>query len=214
MNRDADDELHGIMEGVSEDLGYEPGGENNWRRRQAPYQRPMNRGLFILVGGVGLLLVIILFVLIFGGEKGGKADERLSALQARADQIEKQIAIVAGLEERLTQTEKEAKLAQQSIAGAERQLNTLQGKIEDLARKIEASQRKEATSDQAEANKKPQEKPTVQSAEKIHVVKAGETLYQIGSKYGTSVETLRRLNQIKPGQVIHPGQKLVVSKGK
>jgi LysM repeat protein len=44
------------------------------------------------------------------------------------------------------------------------------------------------------------------------VVKAGESLYQIGKKYGTSIEELRRLNQLKPGQVIHPGQKLVVSK--
>jgi LysM repeat protein len=213
MNRDGDDELHGDVEEVSEDQGYPPEGENEWRRRAASHQRPMSRGLFMLVGGVGVLLVIILFMLIFSGEKGGKADERLTALQARVDQIEKKLASAAGLEERLAQAEKQARLAQQSMAGAERQFSVLEGKIEDLSRKGQAPQKKEgAPPAQAEPPKKAQEKPAAQTAEKTHVVKAGESLYQIGKKYGTSIEELRRLNQLKPGQVIHPGQKLVVSK--
>jgi LysM repeat protein len=215
MNRDADDELHGNVEEISEDLGYPPEGENDWRRRAASHQRPMSRGLFMLVGGVGVLLVIILFVLIFSGGKDGKADERLSALQARVDQIDKKLAGVAGFEERLAQAEKQARLAQQSVAGADRQFSVLEGKIEDLSRKAQSPQKKEsAPPAQAEPPKKEQEKPAAQTTEKTHVVKAGETLYQIGKKYGTSVEELRRLNNLKPSQAIHPGQKLVVSKRK
>jgi nucleoid-associated protein YgaU len=175
----------------------------------------MGKGLFMIAGGLGVLLVIILFLLIFSGEEGGKADERLSALQARVDQIEKKLAGVAGLEQRLAQAEKQASLAQQSMAGAERQFNVLEGKIEDLTRKAEIPQKKESTPPaQAGPQKKEQVKPAAQAAEGTHVVKAGETLYQIGSKYGTSVEELRRLNQLKPGQAIQPGQKLVVSKRK
>ena len=215
MNQDADDEVHDIIEEVSEDLEFPPEGENEWRRRAASHPRPMSRGLFIIAGVLGVLLVIILMMLIFGGEKGGKADERLSALQARVDQIEKKLAIAAGFEERLAQAEKEARLAQQSMAGAERQFNVLEGKIEDLSRKAQTPQKKEsAPLAQAEPPKKEQEKPAAQTAERTHVVKAGETLYQIGNKYGTSVEALRRLNQLKPGQAIQPGQKLVVSKRK
>ncbi len=215
MNRDADDELHGIMEEVSEDLGYPPERENGRQRRTGFEQRPMSRGLLMIAGGLGVLLVIVLFMLIFGGEEGGKADERLSALQARVDQIEKKLASVAGLEERLAQAEKQARLAQQSMAGADRQFNILEGKIEELSLKAQAPQKKESAAPaKAEPPKKEQEKPAAQNAEKTHVVKAGETLYQIGSKYGTSVEELRRLNQLKPGQAIHPGQKLVVSKRK
>jgi 5'-nucleotidase/UDP-sugar diphosphatase len=161
---------------------------------------------------VGVLLVIILFVLIFSGGKDGKADERLSALQARVDQIDKKLAGLAGLEERVAQAEKQARLAQQSMAGADRQYNILEGKIEELSRKAQAPQKKEsAPPAQAEPPKKEQEKPAAQTAERTHVVKAGETLYEIGKKYGTSVEALRRLNQLKPGQAIRPGQKLVVS---
>jgi LysM repeat protein len=215
MNRDADDELHGIMEEVSDDLGYPPDRENGGRRRKGFEQRPMSKGLFVIAGGLGVLLVIILLMLIFGGEEGSKADERLAALQARVDQIEGKLASVAGLEERLAQAEKQARLAQQSMAGAERQFNVLEGKIQDLTRKPEAPQKNESTPPaKAEPPKKEQEKPAAQTAEKTHVVKAGETLYQIGNKYGTSVEELRRLNQLKPGQAIQPGQKLVVSKRK
>jgi len=215
MNRDADDELQGIMEEVSEDLGYPPEKEKGGRRRTGFEQRPMSRGLFMIAGGLGVLLVIILLMLFFGGEEGSKADERLAALQARVDQMERKLAGVAGLEERLAQAEKQASLAQQSMAGAERQFNVLEGKIENLTRKAEAPQKKESNPPaKAEPPKKEQEKPAAQTADKTHVVKAGETLYQIGNKYGTSVEELRRLNQLKPGQAIQPGQKLVVSKRK
>jgi LysM repeat protein len=215
MNRDADDELHGIMEEVSEDLGYPSDRENGGRRRKGFEQRPMSKGLFVIAGGLGVLLVIILFMLIFGDEEGGKSDERLSVLQARVDQIDKKLAGVAGLEERLARAEKQASLAQQSMAGAERQFDILEGKIEGLTRKPEVPQKKEITQPaQAEPQKKELEKPAAQTAEKTHVVKAGETLYLIGTKYGTSVEELRRLNQLKPGQAIHPGQKLLVSKRK
>ena len=79
----------------------------------------------MIAGGLGVLLVIILIMLIFGGEEGGKADERLSALQAKVDQIEKTLAGLAGFEDRMAQAEKQARLAQQSMAGAERQLLAL-----------------------------------------------------------------------------------------
>jgi hypothetical protein len=144
MNRDADDELHGIGEEVSEDLGYPPEGENDWRRRAASHKRPMSRGLFMLVGGVGILLLIILFTLILSGEKGGKADERVSALKARVDQIENKLAGMAGFEERLAQAEKQAKLAQQSMAGAERQFSILEGRSRTCPKRSRPPRRKRA----------------------------------------------------------------------
>jgi LysM repeat protein len=212
MNQDVDDELHEIMEEVSEDMGYRP--EDGRRRRTGFEQRTGNRGLLLVAGGVGVLLVIILLMLLFGGEEGGKADARLSALQARVDQIEKKLSMVSGFEARLAEAEKQASLAQQSMAGVERQFSILETKIEDTSRKAETSQKKQgAVTTKAETPKKEEAKPAVQTTAKIHVVKKGETLYQISKKYGTSVEALRQLNQLKPGQAIHPGQKLVVSKG-
>ncbi len=210
MNRDTDDELHGIMEEVSEDLDYPPDREDDPRRRARSEHRPMNRGLLLIAGGLGVLLVIVLFMLISSGGEGGKAEERLSALRARVDQIETKLSSLAGFEERLAQAEKQARLAQQSMAGAERQFSVVEEKIEALTRKAEAPQKKEsAPPAQSQSPKK--EKPAAQPT-KTYVVKAGETLYQISNKYGITIDELRRLNQLKPGQAIQPGQKLVVSK--
>ena len=44
-----------------------------------------------------------------------------------------------------------------------------------------------------------------------HIVERGDTLYGIAKKYGLSVDELIRLNQLKSGQAIYPGQKILVS---
>ncbi|MBW2492324.1 MAG: LysM peptidoglycan-binding domain-containing protein [Deltaproteobacteria bacterium] len=46
---------------------------------------------------------------------------------------------------------------------------------------------------------------------RYHTVKPGETLYQIGPRYGLTVKDLRQLNKLGDGDIIYPGQKLVVS---
>ncbi|MBW1697403.1 MAG: LysM peptidoglycan-binding domain-containing protein [Deltaproteobacteria bacterium] len=45
---------------------------------------------------------------------------------------------------------------------------------------------------------------------KYHQVRSGETLYSIGRKYGITVKELLRLNNMSSGDIIYPGQKLVV----
>lgn len=55
--------------------------------------------------------------------------------------------------------------------------------------------------------------PTRQSAppaQRYHLVRPGESLWTIARKYRTDPETLRRLNNLSPGQLIHPGQKLLI----
>ncbi|MDQ7005605.1 MAG: LysM peptidoglycan-binding domain-containing protein [Acidobacteriota bacterium] len=45
---------------------------------------------------------------------------------------------------------------------------------------------------------------------RVHVVRRGESLYRIAHRYGVSVDTLCRLNNIRPDQTIHPGDRLTV----
>jgi LysM repeat protein len=44
-----------------------------------------------------------------------------------------------------------------------------------------------------------------------HIVSRGETLYGISKKYGISVDEIRRLNNMDPNSVIHPGQELSIT---
>ncbi len=48
------------------------------------------------------------------------------------------------------------------------------------------------------------------SGARYHVVRPGESLWSIAQQYRTTVETLRRLNNLSPAQAIHPGQKLLI----
>ena len=55
----------------------------------------------------------------------------------------------------------------------------------------------------------PREMP--RHAEQYHRVERGETLYRISKRYGIAVEEICRLNNLKQGQTIQSGQKLLVT---
>lgn len=45
-------------------------------------------------------------------------------------------------------------------------------------------------------------------AVRTHTVQQGDTLYEIGKRYDVPLEALRELNDLRPGDYIHPGQEL------
>ncbi|MBY6062331.1 LysM peptidoglycan-binding domain-containing protein [Microbacterium esteraromaticum] len=53
--------------------------------------------------------------------------------------------------------------------------------------------------------------PSTPSAAKTHRIVAGDTLYGIAKKYGTSVSVLLRANNLGSGAIIYPGQTLRLS---
>lgn len=55
------------------------------------------------------------------------------------------------------------------------------------------------------------QKEITQHGQQYHKVERGETLYRISKRYGIAVEEICRLNNLKQGQAIQPGQKLLVS---
>lgn len=57
------------------------------------------------------------------------------------------------------------------------------------------------------ANGKPTEQ---QSDDGTHLVQAGESLFSIAQKYGLTIETLRQINNLEPGEIVIPGQSIYV----
>ena len=56
-------------------------------------------------------------------------------------------------------------------------------------------------------------RPAVAPAPQVvrHTVKAGDTLYAISTRYGVSVDEIRRQNHIRSPQALRTGQTLVLS---
>ena len=63
----------------------------------------------------------------------------------------------------------------------------------------------------AKASHSTQKKPSPEAKGRYHIVSKGDTLYRIAKENGVSVDELCRLNNIGKADIIHPGQKLLVS---
>jgi LysM repeat protein len=113
---------------------------------------------------------------------------------------------------------------EQKIAGLEKQLVELRGKIgtsgpdpallqrvDALAQKVEALEKQKQPVAEPKAKPSTPSKTTVSTEKQYHTVRKGETLYRISKKYGISVGELRKLNNLSADQPLRAGQKLLVS---
>ncbi len=116
---------------------------------------------------------------------------------------------------------------EQKIAGLEKQLEEIQGRIspsgsdpallqrvDALAQKVEVLEKQKQPTAESKAKPSPPSKSLLSTEKQYHTVQKGETLYRISKKYGISVEELRKLNSLSAGQPLRTGQKLLVSPGR
>ena len=161
-----------------------------------------------IAAGVVALVVILGFTMYSSNSQNDTLSEKVALLTKRLDDIEFRLGNLeqantgdAGLTTLRTQTENLAQQVQNLETKLGQNLNQLNGKLATL----EKSQK--AVTPPAPAA--PQ-KTTKAAKPRIHVVKAGETLYQISRKYGLTVDQLKKLNQMGKDVTIRPGQELVV----
>jgi len=160
-----------------------------------------------IAAGVVALVVILGFTLFGSGSQNEALSEEMALLSKRLDDIEFRIGNLeqatsgdAGLTGLQKETENLAQQFKDLQTKVGQSLNQINDKIAGLE-KIEKPEAKPAP-----AASKPAKTP----APKIHVVKAGETLYQISRKYGLTVDQLKQLNKLGQDLTIRPGQELVV----
>jgi LysM repeat protein len=177
-------------------------------RRSSPYT--ISQGKILLFGGAGLLVLIILVVLLFLGGKEAPSED-LSLIQARLTQIEARIKAAMAMENRIQQFEEKEKEVRQALLKTDLSIRTIKGDLNQLIEAFEVLQKKTPpVPKKVEAPKQVKEASKAQTEKGYHLVSRGETLYRISKKYGISVDDLRRLNNMEPNALIHPGQKLLV----
>ena len=156
--------------------------------------------------GVFFLIFIILLILALGGILG-----KLSGFENRLIKLEEQIVRFQDIDDKLT-------LALEQSQGLEPfkdrfdrleasmtlRMDHLVTGMKDLQKDMsQVKAQKTQVVKPATVAKKPPKK-------RYYTVRPGDTLYNIGRKYGVPVKKIRALNKLSDRAVIHPGQKLIV----
>jgi len=151
--------------------------------------------LFVIAGGLFVFFILIIIYMTRDSSSG-------------IEELQKRVTL---LEERMTQA-----------GGQSKNVSVMPEKIEGL-RKEFAEKTKQLESDLARLRQDmesastkavPAPRPSVAQPPRVlkyHTVLQGETLFGISKKYGTTIDELRRLNNLKSNQTIGVGQKLIVS---
>jgi LysM repeat protein len=155
--------------------------------------------------GIGFLVLLILLILLFARNKINVLENRIVELEKSVKNIEQTV------ENRTTQVSEQDQTFLQFKERFDRSEAALTSRMDQIAVKLASLQR--------QMSKIPAQKTKTLKAAKVskkttlnryHIVKPGETLYQIGPKYGLSVKKLRQLNKLGNSDTIYPGQKLVI----
>jgi hypothetical protein len=156
--------------------------------------------------GVGFLILLILLMLLFNRHQSTVLENRISALEKSVKNVEEMV------DKRMGQVPEQTQTFQQFKERVDRFEAALTSRMDQIVTNLNSLQKqmpkvgtqKTQTSKTAKVSKKT-------TGNRYHIVKPGETLYQIGPQYGLTINKLRQLNKLSDGDTIYPGQKLVVS---
>ena len=136
---------------------------------------------------IRVLLLIVFFLSCHGCQKRDYATE-LDAISARLAMIEQRMTQLEKMEQRLSAYEFQLKALHESF-----------GRLDGIITEIH------------EASQTNRDQSTTHRKASYYRVERGDSLYGIAQKYGLTVEELRRLNNLNKGEVIYPGQRLLVN---
>ena len=161
--------------------------------------------------GVGFLILIILLMLLFTRQQSTVLKNRIGALEKSLKNIEERVDKLDVVDNQTTQASEQAQTLQQFKERVDRSEAALTSRMDQIVIKLATLQKQMSKTYTQKAKTlkaaKISEKTT---SNRYHIVKPGETLYQIGPQYGLTVKKLRQLNKLGNSDTIYPGQKLVI----
>ena len=165
--------------------------------------------------GVGLVVLIILFAVSISSKDNQNFDNQVASIEKRLRQIEDRLNNL----ELNTGSGKQIAEQNSKLVEVNDKISRLEASValrmDQIAAEMNRMQKRASSSrtSSTRAKKTTTSKPAQTTSNlKYHQVRAGETMYGIGKRYGLKLEELLRLNKMKSGAVIYPGQKLVVGK--
>ena len=174
-------------------------------------KKPLPRGWFIVpVLLVGIVIVVMVAIWFRGTPENTQANGRIQQIEDRIIMMEKRLAELTGIDEKMSSLERDGQAYLQAIERLTRLETTVSMRVERIEQALSTLQAKQT---KPQPKTKKVTKPTTIKKESItHVVKSGDTLYAISRRYDTSIDQLRKDNKLNKNSTINPGQKLIINK--
>ncbi len=161
--------------------------------------------------GIGLLILLILLLLLFARKEMARFENKINALEQRVKSIEEKDQQLDAIRYGVAKMGELAQSVEQLKARVDRSEKTLTSRMDQISKTSEKLKQQvlEAGMPKAKSSKtKTISRSTAKN--RYHIVKSGETLYTIARRYGVTVKELQRINNLKGGGFIHPGQRLKI----
>ncbi|MEJ2164022.1 MAG: LysM peptidoglycan-binding domain-containing protein [Desulfobacterales bacterium] len=168
-----------------------------------------------IIGGVGLIVLVLVFAIILSGRDEGADRKTLQALETRIEQIEDKLASASANEqtlEQLARQERGLSTLGERFRGFE---STVTTQIDQIIKELGTLHQKIDRPPVSKAQAlPPAEKRAPAVAQKktgnpeFYQVQAGDTLFRISRRYDLTVQQLQSYNNLAPNAAIYPGQKL------
>jgi len=191
--------------------------QEKYYERSSEVLRNKSIVLFI-IGGLGLVVLVVMFVIILSRPKNIVDLEYLQSLEARMQQLEKKLATIGIMDQIIERLGKQEQNLDRLDKKTDRFESTVTTQIDQIIKELGALHQKTSQISTAAApqpkttnKKQPVASKKVKTAPQFHQVQPGETLYRISRRYGLSIEQLRTYNDLAANAAIYPGQKLKLS---
>lgn len=162
--------------------------------------------------GIGFLVLLILLLLLFARNRITEFQNRIDTLEKRVKRVEEKSIKVDAMDDGMMQFGEQSQTIKQLSDRLDRYETALTARMDKISKNFENLQTQIPRTETGKAKFLKTEKTSKRGAgNRYHIVKSGETLYNIGRRYGVSVKELRMINKLTGSSVIHPGQKLVIN---
>jgi LysM repeat protein len=196
----------------------------------------------VIFGGAAVVIFILLSIRVAiegnGSSHSGSVTTENVSIETRLENLENKMLLLEEIGQRLSRIEQRDQTITDFIHRLESLEASIPTRFDELTRQLEntgTSNAKTIEKTDKRASGKPAIRPktvktkkarvekTVEKEKKkpvrkikrlYHVVQTKETLFGISQKYGLQVSQLRKMNNLKVDDPIHPGQKLLVKQGK
>jgi LysM repeat protein len=168
-----------------------------------------------VIGGLGLVVLVVMFVIILSRPKNIVDQEYLQSLETRMQQIEKKLATIGVMDQTIERLGKQEQDLGRLDKKTDRFESTVTTQIDQIIKELGALHQKisqnsatAAPQPKTAGKKQPVASKKAKATIQFHQVQAGDTLYRISRRYGLSIEQLRAYNDLAANAAIYPGQKL------